>query len=240
MVLFFWECPHLLFVSLRDHPEFDFLLNCERSSWPRCLAWHDWLPSVSRERVHPPWAAVEVDVVDAALEKALGPYPLELARAWCPEWDPADIIDLADDMPANPNIWTDGSRDEDLDAMVGVAGSGAYVKSVSWVFDDRAWGHAQDLDLDDDAPRIFPWFLGLCRRSSEASIGVLSGLCRLLCQFIWVLTTKTSAQLHFCFGPVLGPVGHLWLTRFGVMPLMPWLLRARCAGGTRRVMMLLI
>ena len=32
-------------------------------------------------------------------------------------------------LPA-PNIWTDGSRDEDLDAMVGVAGAGAFVKNV--------------------------------------------------------------------------------------------------------------
>ena len=44
--------------------------------------------------------------------------------------------DLADSVPDHPNIWTDGSRDEDLDAMVGVAGAGAFVKDVPWVFDD--------------------------------------------------------------------------------------------------------
>ena len=34
-------------------------------------------------------------------------------------------MDLAGGLPANPNIRTDGSRDEDLDALVGVAGAGA-------------------------------------------------------------------------------------------------------------------
>ena len=69
------------------------------------------------------------------------------------------FIDLADSLPDHPNMWTDGSRDEDLDAMVGVAGAGAFVKNVPWVFDDRAWGHAQDLDLNEDAARIFSMVL---------------------------------------------------------------------------------
>ena len=64
-------------------------------------------------------------------------------------------------MPANPNIWTDGGRDGDLDALVDVAGAGAFVKSVPWGFDYRAWGHAQDLDLEDDASRIFSMVAGL-------------------------------------------------------------------------------
>ena len=33
--------------------------------------------------------------------------------------------------------------------------------SVPWVFDGRAWGHAQDLDLDDHASRIFSAVRGL-------------------------------------------------------------------------------
>ena len=42
-----------------------------------------------------------------------------------------------------------------MDALVGVAGAGAYVQDVPWVFDGRAWEHAQDLDLDRDASRMF-------------------------------------------------------------------------------------
>ena len=110
---------------------------------------------LSPRRVQPPWAVAEVDSVDAALETALGVYPVHPGGDWRPGWDPEDIVDLADSVPVHPNIWTDGSRDEDLDAMVGVAGAGAFVNNAPWVFDDRAWGHAQDLDLVDDAARIF-------------------------------------------------------------------------------------
>ena len=37
------------------------------------------------------------------------------------------------EVPAHPNIWTDGSRDEDLDALIGIAGAGAFVRSATWV-----------------------------------------------------------------------------------------------------------
>ena len=103
--------------------------------------------------------------------------------------------ELADNVPANPNIWTDGSRDEDLDAMVGVAGAGAFVKDVPWVFDGRAWGHAQDLDLGDDATRIFSMVPGSFRRFSVQNTGVLFLLCRPSCRFMWGLTIKMSAVM---------------------------------------------
>ena len=130
-------------------------MTLDRSSWPRCLAWHGWLPTLSPRRVRSPWAVSEVDSVDAALETALGAYPILPGEVWKPRWDPEDMSDLAYGVPSHPNIWTDGSRDEDLDGMVGVAGAGAYVNDVPWVFDDRAWGHAQELNLDVDAARIF-------------------------------------------------------------------------------------
>ena len=79
----------------------------------------------------------------------LGAYPLDPAGAWNPSWEPEDIADLAHGLPTNHNIWTDGSRDEDLDALIGVAWAGAFVRAVPWFFDGRAWGHAQDLDLED-------------------------------------------------------------------------------------------
>ena len=130
----FWDCPCPPFARFRGHTEFTSLMRCDRSAWPRYLAWHGWLLALSPRRVHLPWAASEVDCVDAALEGALGAYPLDPAGAWRPERDSEDIADLSDDMPANPNMWTDGSRDEDFDALVGVACAGAFVKSVPWVF----------------------------------------------------------------------------------------------------------
>ena len=189
----FWDCPFLPFVRIRNHPEFLPLMDCDRSTWPRCLAWHAWLPALSPRRTGSPCAVASVDWVDIALERALGAYPGRPAAAWSPEWDPEDICDLAEDIPPNPNIWTDGSRDEDLDAMVGVAG--AFVKNVPWVFDGRAWGHAQDLDLDNDAAVPFPWSLERCRLFSALSTGELSSLCRLLCRCVWY-RQQTCVQQH--------------------------------------------
>ena len=144
------------------------LMMLDRSAWPRCLAWHGWLPALSPRKIQPPWAVAEVDCVDAALETALGAYPIHPGDAWRPGWDPEDISDLADGVPDHPNIWTDGSRDEDLDAMVGVAGAGAFVNDVPWVFDGRAWGHAQDLDIGDDAARIFSMVPGALQTVQRA------------------------------------------------------------------------
>ena len=109
----------------------------------------------------------------------------------------------------------------------------------------------------------FLWSLGRFRPFSVLSIGRLSLLCRPLCRFIWVLTTKMSAIIWVEFlmaGLVLPSVFVLtvifltvftiWLcigllalsrsVRSRVMPPMPWLLKVRSAGRIRRVMMLLI
>ena len=82
----------------------------------RCLAWHGWLPTLSPRRVHLPWAVAMAD--GAALECALGAYPVHPGSLWDSGKHPEDVNDLAGDVPANPDIWADGSRDEDLDALV--------------------------------------------------------------------------------------------------------------------------
>lgn len=71
---------------------------------------------------------------------------------------------MTTDVPEVPNIWTDGSRDQDLDALIGVGGAGAFAHSVPWVFNGRAWGHPQDLDIEDDASRfcLGPWPIADC------------------------------------------------------------------------------
>ena len=195
MVIFSGNALPSSLVRIREHPEFLTLLELDRSTWPRCLAWHGWLPTLTCRRTQPPWAVAEVDSVDAALETALGAYTIHPGGAWNPGWDPEDIVDLTDNVPNHPNIWTDGSRDEDFDALLGVAGSGAFVKDVPWVFDGRAWGHAQDLDVDEDASRIFLLFLGHYRRSSGLNTGVLFLLCRPSCWFTLALITRMSVVM---------------------------------------------
>ena len=188
-------------------------MNLDRSTCPRCLPFHGWLPTLSPRRVQPPCAVAEVGSVDAALERALGAYPVHPSEAWSPGWDPEDISDSA----ANPNMWTDGSRDEDLDAIVGVAGAGAFVNSVPCVFDDRAWGQAQDLDLDGDAAHIFSMVPADC--SARGILG-LSLLCRLSCRCIWVSTTKMFATTSVGFllaGLVRLSVSVLMVTFFAVL-----------------------
>ena len=43
----FWECPCPPQVEIREHPEFHDLMEMDKSSWPRCLLWHGWLPLLS-------------------------------------------------------------------------------------------------------------------------------------------------------------------------------------------------
>ena len=144
---------------------------CDRRCWPRCLAWHGWLPALSPREIHLPWAVPMADGADAAFECALGAYLVHPGSLWDLGWHPEDVNDLAGDVPADPNIWTDGSGDEGLDALVGVAGAGAFVWSVPWVFDGGEWGHAQDLNQDDHA--FWYLFYGPWVASNSSKGGVL-------------------------------------------------------------------
>ena len=43
----FWECSFPPFLHVRELPEFAYLMSLDRSTWPRCLLWHGWLPGLS-------------------------------------------------------------------------------------------------------------------------------------------------------------------------------------------------
>ena len=43
----FWECTFPPSLHVRELPEFAYLLSLNRSSQPRCLLWHGWLPGLS-------------------------------------------------------------------------------------------------------------------------------------------------------------------------------------------------
>ena len=43
----FRDCTFLPIQHVRDLPEFAFFMSLDRSSWPRCLFWHGWLPGLN-------------------------------------------------------------------------------------------------------------------------------------------------------------------------------------------------
>ena len=53
---------------------------------------------------------------------------------------------MADSVPDQPNIRTDGGRETIPHLDVEVAGAGAFVYSPAIIFDKNLWRHAQDLD----------------------------------------------------------------------------------------------
>ena len=71
----FWDCTFLPFVELRNQPEFLPLMSKDRTSWPRCLLWHGWLPGLSSRTVGSPWAVASSDLASSCLETAFGSYP---------------------------------------------------------------------------------------------------------------------------------------------------------------------
>ena len=44
---------------------------------------------------------------------------------------------MVGNLPRQPSIWADGSRNDDIDALVGVAGAGAFARLITWIFDAR-------------------------------------------------------------------------------------------------------
>ena len=165
---------------------------------------------------------------------------------------------MAEDVPRLPNIWTDGSRDEDLDELVGISGVGAFVETVP--------GYLMGAHKISISMRMFAGFLCLfsrgCRRLSELNILELSFPLQANMPVHLGNDNKNVSKyvgrlldglVHlFGFAPMvicslvfpgcvsIGCALGLRLVRLEVMPLMPWWLMGEFGGETRRVMMLLI
>ena len=160
-----------------------------RSRWPRCLLWHGWLPGLSSRTIGTPWAVASSDLASSCLENAFGSYPLDATSAWQPFWDQDDVQDMIDDVPDNPNICTDGSREPIPHLDIESAGAGAFIHSPTIVFDSNYWGHAQDLDdPHEGSSHIFSGIPGPFSLFRELNIGVSYLLYKPILAFILALT----------------------------------------------------
>ena len=74
---------------------------------PWCLLWHGWLPFLSGSNGASPWAGNAAESAGNLLECSLGSYSSRLLLEWNMS-DEFDSDDIAQRLPADPNVWTDG------------------------------------------------------------------------------------------------------------------------------------
>ena len=114
----------------------------DRSSWPRCLLWHGWLPALACTCGASPWAASAEDIACAGLERLLGSY----SEGDCREWVPPDhFVDsvVSSNVSDHPDVWTDGSFVLDELSGVGDGGCGVYSLRSGAGWFGRRWGHLE-------------------------------------------------------------------------------------------------
>ena len=107
----FGECPFLR-AEIREHPEFHDLMEMDKSSWPRCLLWHGWLPKLSGVNGGSPWAGSLWEGAANLLECALGRYSSDALTEWQLPVG-FDAVASARRVAAEPDVWTDGSLVDD-------------------------------------------------------------------------------------------------------------------------------
>ena len=136
----FWDCPFPPLVAVRGCPEFQGIVSLDKTSWPRCLLWHGWLPALSGSEIGCPWAEDVDDVASKRLEVALGSYVgagFQDDGAFLIGPDQRALADF-------PDVWSDGSLVVHEVSDVGVAGCGVYAHASGAGWFGRKWGH---LDL---------------------------------------------------------------------------------------------
>ena len=140
MVTLLGECPFPPPVEIREHPDFHDLVEMDKSSWPRCLSWHGWLPLLSGVNGRSPWAGM------GALGKVLKIF-------WSVLWQLAvgfDALASARRVVAEPDVWTDGSLVEDKVSGASSAGAGCFTYRCSRLWANWRWGHL-DEDIGENA-----------------------------------------------------------------------------------------
>ena len=127
-------------VAVRESPEFRGIVSLDKTSWPRCLVWHGWLPALSGSEFGSPWAVGADNVASKRLEVALGSY---VDGGLHVDGD-FRIGDDQRELAAAPDVWSDGSLVVHEVSGVGVAGCGVYAHASGSAWFGRKWGH---LDL---------------------------------------------------------------------------------------------
>ena len=143
----FWDCTFPPLVEIREHPEFHDLMEMDKTSWPRCLLWHGWLPLLSGINGGSPWAQSPAEGAVNLLECSLGRY----SSSQLSEWRlPAgfDVEGAARRVAEEPDVWTDGSLVDDKVSGVSSAGAGCFTYGVSRLWASWKWGHWDD-DVGD-------------------------------------------------------------------------------------------
>ena len=235
----FWECPYPPLVEIRENPEFHDLMRMDKSHWPRCLLWHDWLAMLSGVNGASPWADSADHAAVYMLENALGSYSSDILQGW----DVPQSVDwgsAAKRMPPSPDVWTDGShvRDE----VSGSAFTGAGVTGGT--------GVGSTLMISVLLLMVCPlhvWVLALClvpyKLSRGLSFGVWCLPCRLRMLFTLVLTISTLFGMLVVFQMVclVFVLLSLWmmvtLSSFSVS-CFPSVVRVLCVFPRSRVMLM--
>ena len=99
-VLSFPDHPNDVHVDrhVRVSPASHGIVSLDRSSWPRCLFWHGWLPALSDHAGGAPWAADAESIARYRLETALGCY----VDAYCDLSGEVVLDDSGRDLAADP------------------------------------------------------------------------------------------------------------------------------------------
>ena len=149
----FWECSHSPLVQIRENSEFHHLMRRDRRTWPRCLAWHGWLPGLDGSGR---WAGRPSSLAINRLENQLGGYVSDDLNGWSVTDEWVQSV-RSGHLARSPDVWTDGSlvRDEVSGVCSGGSGVFAFASGSCWF--RRSWGHLELLPPDPNTGSERSW-----------------------------------------------------------------------------------